>query len=80
MSDAATAFHDYGVLIGPVHIRFFLDRVQFLEMPTPPAFRQPMYLLANLALGGGYPIEELASPAVMRVAHIRAYRDKATPP
>ena len=74
------AFHDYGVLVGPERMRFFLDRVQFLDLPTPPAFRQPMYMLADLALGGGYPIGELASPAVMRIAHIRAYRDRSAAP
>lgn len=72
-------FHDYGVLIEPERMRFFLDHVQFLDLPTPPAFRQPMYMLADLALGGGYPIGEVASPAVMRIAHIRAYREWTNP-
>lgn len=71
--------HDYGVLIGPERMRFYYDRVQFLDLPTPPAFRQPMYVLADLALGGGYPIAGLASPAVMRIAHIRVYRDRNGP-
>ncbi len=73
-------FHDYGVLIGPDRMRFFLDRVQFLDLPTPPAFRQPVYMLANLALGGGYPIDGLASPAVMQISHIQAYRDRSAVP
>ena len=72
-------FHDYGVLIGPEHMRFYLDHVQFLELPTAPAFRQPMYMLADLALGGGYAVG-ITSPAVMRVAHIRAYRERDVPP
>ena len=71
-----SAFHDYGVLIGPERMRFFLDGIQYLDVSTPPAFRQPMYILANLALGGGWPTDGLASPAVMRVAHIRVYRDR----
>lgn len=34
----------------------------------------------DLALGGEYPIDGLASPAAMHVAHIRVYRDRnATP-
>ena len=73
-------FHDYGVLIGPERMRFFLDHVQFLDLPTPQAFKQPMSMLADLALGGGYPIDQLASPAVMRIAHIRAYRDRNASP
>jgi hypothetical protein len=73
-------FHDYGVAIGPERMRFFLDHAQFLDIPTPPAFRQPMYMLADLALGGGYPIDGLASPAVMQISHIRAYRDRSASP
>ena len=73
-------FHDYGVAIGPERMRFFLDHVQFLDIPTPPAFRQPMYMLVDLALGGGYPIDGLASPAVMQIARMRAYRDRSASP
>ncbi|RYC29460.1 glycoside hydrolase family 16 protein [Lichenibacterium minor] len=74
------AYHDYGVRVGPDRMTFYLDHIQFLDVATPPAFRQPMYLLANLALGGGWAVDGLDSPAVMRIARIRAYRDMSGPP
>ena len=73
-------FHNYGVLIEADRMRFFLDRVQYLELPTPVEFKQPMYMLANLALGGGWPIDELKSPAVLQIAYIKAYREKSISP
>ena len=38
-----------------------------------------MYVLVKLALGSGWPIDKLVSPAVMAVDYIRVYKDKALP-
>ncbi|WP_187277596.1 glycoside hydrolase family 16 protein [Methylobacterium sp. WL18] len=68
------SFHDYGILITETTTKFFFDRRKYLEIATPEDFRQPLYILVNLALGGGWPIDDLASPAVMHVEHVRAYK------
>jgi beta-glucanase (GH16 family) len=67
-------FNDYGVLIGPDETRFYLNRQEFWAAPTPPEYRQPMYILANLALGSGWPIDKLKSPAIMEISHIVVYQ------
>ena len=36
-----------------------------------------MYVLANLALGGGWPLDGLASPAVMQIEHIQVFQDQS---
>ena len=72
-------FNTFGVLIDPERTRFYLNREEVWDTPTPPEYRQPMYMLVNLALGGGWPIDKLVSPAVMAVDWIRVYRDKGLP-
>ncbi len=73
-------YNDFGVLIGPDRTKFYLNRVQYLDVPTPPEYRQPMYMLANLAIGGGWPYDKLTSPQVMNIEYIRAYREKGRTP
>jgi len=71
-----TQFNDYGVLIEPERTSFYLNRRRTWEIPTPEAYKQPMYLLANLALGGGWPVE-LDGPVKLQIKHIRAYQRKS---
>jgi hypothetical protein len=70
----SSQFNTYGVLITPKTTSFYFDRSLVWSTPTPPEYQQPMYLLANLAIGGGWPSQALRSPIVMRIAYIRAYQ------
>ncbi len=70
----STSFNRFGVLITKDTTSFYLNRHEFWSTPTPPEYRQPMYILADLALGGGWPIAGLASPQVMQIKYIRAYQ------
>jgi len=72
-------FNTYGVLITPETTSFYLNRREFWSTPTPPEYRQPMYVLADLALGGGWPTKNLTSPQVMQVRYIKVFRKKAAP-
>jgi beta-glucanase (GH16 family) len=72
----SAGFNNYGVLIDPEVTTIYLNRRAVWSIPTPPEYRQPMYILANLALGGGWPIGELSSPQVMDIQYIRAFRLK----
>ncbi len=78
-SQMTSNFNDYGVLITPQDTRFFFNRQEIWSMPTPPQYRQPMYVLVDLALGGGWPIDKLKPPAVMDVADILVFRDGRLP-
>ena len=68
------------MLIEPDQTSFYFNGQEYWSTPTPPEYMQPMYMLANLALGGGWPIDHLQSPQVMQIEYIRAYEMKAVPP
>jgi len=70
----SSGYNEFGVLITPQTTSFYLNRHEYWETPTPPEYRQPMYILANLALGGGWPIAGLTSPQVMQIAYIKVYQ------
>jgi hypothetical protein len=69
-------FNDYGVLVDPQDTRLYLNRRLIWSFPTPDEFRQPMYILADLAIGGGWPIDKLSSPQAMDIQYIRVYKAK----
>ena len=69
----------FGVDIEDTVTTFYLNRKRVASMPTPPEYKQPFYILADLALGGGWPIKFLSSPQFMDVAYIRAYRRTGGP-
>lgn len=69
-------YNTFGVRITPETTTFFLNRQSIWSTPTPPEYRQPMYLLANLALGGGWPIGDLKPPVWLDIAAIRVFQSK----
>jgi hypothetical protein len=72
--ELSTQYNTFGVLITARTTSFYMNRNEIWSTPTPPEYRQPMYILANLALGGGWPINRLQSPQVMNIQYIRAYQ------
>lgn len=73
----SSGFNQYGVLITPSTTSFYFNRREIWSTPTQPEYRQPMYVLADLALGGGWPISDLYSPVVMHIMSIKVWqRDK----
>jgi len=72
-------FHVYGALWTAQSIDYFVDGVKTASLPTPGDMHQPMYLLANLAIGGSWPGTPDAAttfPATMQIDYIRAWRFK----
>jgi hypothetical protein len=72
----SSQFNDFGILVEPKVTTYFFNRVAYWSTPTLPEFRQPMAVIVNLALGGGWPIKELTSPQVMEIQYIKAYQKK----
>jgi hypothetical protein len=70
----SSQFNTFGVLITPTVTSFYFNQHLYWSTPTPPEYRQPMYMLVDLALGGGWPINKLQSPVVMDVQYVRAYQ------
>ncbi|MBE0534342.1 MAG: glycoside hydrolase family 16 protein [Phycisphaerae bacterium] len=66
-------FHTYGVMVDEEHITFYYDGRQLRREKTPEEAKVPLYILANLALGAGWPIDQTPNPSYMYIDHIRAY-------
>jgi beta-glucanase (GH16 family) len=78
--DYTAATHSYGVEWAPDELVFYIDGLETTRTDGAP-FRDapPVYMIANLAVGGdwaGTPDSDTRFPAVMRIDHIRAYRRK----
>lgn len=70
------AFHTYGVSIDRQNVIFYLDRKEVVREASKPEYLQPVFLMLDLAAGGGWPIAGMRSPSVMYVDYVRAYRLK----
>jgi beta-glucanase (GH16 family) len=73
-------FHTFGVDISPQAIVFFLDGKNVWSQPTPPELDGPLYPLINLALGGGWPIDQAPNPSTLLVDYVHVYGRDAGPP
>lgn len=80
--DTSKDFHIYGMSWSPETIIYFIDRKEVAEIPTPKSVNKPMYVLANMALGGawaGDPDETTPFPAKMIIDYIHIYQFKGLP-
>lgn len=66
-------FHRYGVMVDSDFITFYYDGVELRRVKTPEEAKVRLYLLVNLALGGGWPIDKTPDPSYMYVDYVRAY-------
>ena len=81
--DLSADFHLYAVEWQKDEIRWYLDGVEIARAATPADAQKPMYLLANLAVGGNWPGQPDSStqfPGILAIDYIRAYRRKQTQP
>ncbi|MFN5619985.1 MAG: family 16 glycosylhydrolase [Flavobacteriales bacterium] len=78
-----TQYHVYGIVWEENLIRWYVDGIQFFQFAiqasnnTDDAFRHPMFLLLNLAVGGnwpGYPDATTPFPSSMFVDYVRVYQ------
>jgi beta-glucanase (GH16 family) len=67
-------FRIYGASVEADWIIFYLDRTEIGRTPTPPEHHHPMFILLNLAMGAGWPIDQTPNPSFMFVDYVRAYQ------
>jgi beta-glucanase (GH16 family) len=85
LPDAATEFHDYGVLWMPDRLIYYIDRKPVTDIKVPIGFNDPMYMIVNLAMGskdfGGVGFVDGQSPATVafEIDRISAYQIDASP-
>ena len=70
----SSQFNNFGILIEPQRTTYYFNRIPYWSTPTLPEFRQPMAVIVDLALGGGWPIVGLTDPQVMQIQYIKVYR------
>ena len=76
LADAATKFHNFGVLWTPERIVYYIDRVPVAQLATPAGVDKPMYMLLNLAIGGrmaGPPDASTPLPSSFDIDWVSAY-------
>lgn len=67
-------FNTYGVSITERHTTIYFNRSLVWSTATPKQLRQPMFILLNLGLGSGFPIDRTPSPSFMYVDYVRAWQ------
>jgi beta-glucanase (GH16 family) len=75
VSDMSEGFHTYGVDWEADKTTWYYDGKQVFQAATPSDMHSPMYMLANLAVGGSMGGTPSAAdyPAHMKIDYIRAY-------
>jgi hypothetical protein len=66
-------FHAYGVDWQPDYLTYYIDGQQVGQVKTPDDMHTPMYVLANLAVGGDWAESPGGETGHMTIDHIRAY-------
>ncbi|MGO4573833.1 family 16 glycosylhydrolase [Microvirga sp. 2TAF3] len=74
--DLSKDFHTFAVKWTAGEIVWYFDGRRVASMKTPDDMHKPMYMIANLAVGGfwpGFPDETTPFPGDLQIDHIRAY-------
>ena len=71
--DMTSGFHTYGVDWEPDTITWYYDGRPTFQAATPADLDKPMYLIANLAVGGAWAGDPDGATAQMTIDYIRAY-------
>jgi Ca2+-binding RTX toxin-like protein len=76
VADTSAGYHTYAVDWEADKITFYFDNKQVYQCDTPADMHKPMFMLANLTVGGSWPGPVDSSthfPADMNIDYIRAY-------
>jgi len=88
LSGATTGYHTYGVDIEPTTITWYFDRQAMWSAPTYAAANRPMFLMIDLAMGGGtfnnathdgYDWNLTPSPSDLKVQYVAVWASPNTP-
>ena len=81
VADTSSGYHTFGVDWEADFITWYVDGKAVYKVATPADMNKPMYMLVNLAVGGGWPGSPNSStpfPADMKIDYIRAYQAMPT--
>ena len=63
-------------MVDDAHVTWYFDGRAVQRQKTPPEAKVPLYMLVNLAMGSGWPIDKAVSPSYMDVDYVRVYARK----
>jgi beta-glucanase (GH16 family) len=66
-------YHTYAALVNSDYIHFYIDGVEQWKTPTYPEATHRLYVMVNLALGGGQSTDNTPNPSYLLVDYIRVY-------
>jgi hypothetical protein len=66
-------FHRFGVLVGPSTMQFYYDGSAIAGFPTLPEYRQPLYVLVDLAMHEK-DLAQATNPTALVVDYVRVYQ------
>lgn len=75
--DTSAGFNNFAVSWRPDLLRWFVNGREVFRTPTPADAHKPMYMLANLAVGGpgSWPgLPDATARGTLRIAHLRAWQ------
>jgi beta-glucanase (GH16 family) len=76
LPDLGQGSHTFGCLVATDLIHFYFDGVEQWNTPNYASAQLPLFMMINLAMGSGFPLDDLWSggyPATMIVDYVRAY-------
>jgi beta-glucanase (GH16 family) len=73
-------YHTYGVDWEPDNITYYIDGQQVGQVKTPDDMHTPMYMIANLAVGGDWVESPGGETGHMNIDYIRAYSSDPSHP
>jgi beta-glucanase (GH16 family) len=82
VDDLSQDFHTFGVNWQADYITWYFDGEQVYQAATPAGLNKPMYMIANLAVGGNWPGSPDSStvfPAEYQIDYIRVYSAAGLP-
>ena len=81
VANMSTGYHTYGVDWEADKVTYYFDGKPVYQVDTPADMHKPMYMIANLAVGGGWPGDANSTtpfPAQMNIDYVRAYSSLPT--
>jgi beta-glucanase (GH16 family) len=73
-------YHTYGVNWQPDYTTFYMDGQEVYRVTTPSDMHSPMYMLAQLAVGGPWVGSPNGGTAQIKLDYLRAYSNDASKP
>jgi beta-glucanase (GH16 family)/uncharacterized protein with FMN-binding domain len=76
--DIYDSYHTYGVDWEADYITYYIDGAAVGQIKTPDDMHKPMYVVANLAVGGNWVGSPAGETSQMKIDYIRAYSGDPT--